>query len=98
MLVKNDDQTKMEEGEYFAIETFGSTGRGMIVEGVRASPSSGLDRFNIVYFVGRLLALRAHRGCSECSSQVGHNVPVLYAVERRLILFALKANIRQIAT
>jgi methionine aminopeptidase len=35
LLVKNDDQTKMEEGEYFAIETFGSTGRGRIVEGVR---------------------------------------------------------------
>ncbi|KAF8808072.1 peptidase M24A, methionine aminopeptidase [Phlegmacium glaucopus] len=32
MLVKNDDNTKMEEGEYFAIETFGSTGRGRIVE------------------------------------------------------------------
>ncbi|KAF8899098.1 peptidase M24, structural domain-containing protein, partial [Infundibulicybe gibba] len=32
MLVKNDDQTKMEEGEYFAIETFGSTGRGRIIE------------------------------------------------------------------
>jgi methionine aminopeptidase len=34
MLVKNDDQTKMEEGEYFAIETFGSTGRGYAVESV----------------------------------------------------------------
>ncbi|KIK07283.1 hypothetical protein K443DRAFT_129282 [Laccaria amethystina LaAM-08-1] len=32
LLVKNGDQTKMEEGEYFAIETFGSTGRGRIVE------------------------------------------------------------------
>ncbi|KAF8641103.1 hypothetical protein AX17_000746 [Amanita inopinata Kibby_2008] len=32
LLVKSDDQTKMEEGEYFAIETFGSTGRGRIVE------------------------------------------------------------------
>jgi len=32
LLVKNDDQTKMEEGEYFAIETFGSTGRGRVVE------------------------------------------------------------------
>jgi len=31
-LVKNNDQTKMEEGEYFAIETFGSTGRGHVVE------------------------------------------------------------------
>ncbi|KAG9314142.1 peptidase M24A methionine aminopeptidase [Chiua virens] len=32
LLVKNDDQTKMEEGDYFAIETFGSTGRGHVVE------------------------------------------------------------------
>jgi len=32
LIVKNDDQTKMEEGEYFAIETFGSTGRGRVVE------------------------------------------------------------------
>ncbi|EMD42017.1 hypothetical protein CERSUDRAFT_129335 [Gelatoporia subvermispora B] len=32
MLVKNDDDTKMEEGEYFAIETFGSTGRGRVIE------------------------------------------------------------------
>ncbi|KAI0334393.1 peptidase M24A methionine aminopeptidase [Cubamyces sp. BRFM 1775] len=32
LLVKNDDQTKMEEGEYFAIETFGSTGRGKVIE------------------------------------------------------------------
>lgn len=38
MLVKNEDQTKMEEGEYFAIETFGSTGRGRIVEGVSFLP------------------------------------------------------------
>jgi len=34
MLVKNEDQTKMEEGDYFAIETFGSTGRGRVVEQV----------------------------------------------------------------
>ncbi|EIN13870.1 peptidase M24A methionine aminopeptidase [Punctularia strigosozonata HHB-11173 SS5] len=32
LLVKNNDQTKMEEGDYFAIETFGSTGRGKVVE------------------------------------------------------------------
>jgi len=37
MLVKNEDQTKMEEGDYFAIETFGSTGRGRIVEGGECS-------------------------------------------------------------
>lgn len=34
-LIRTDDQTKMEEGEYFAIETFGSTGRGLVVENVR---------------------------------------------------------------
>ena len=34
-LVRTAEQTKMEEGEYFAIETFGSTGRGRVVESVR---------------------------------------------------------------
>ncbi|KAI8804054.1 methionine aminopeptidase 2 [Cladochytrium replicatum] len=29
---KNNDTTKMEEGEYFAIETFGSTGKGYTIE------------------------------------------------------------------
>lgn len=37
LLVKNDDETKMEEGDYFAIETFGSTGRGKIIEGGECS-------------------------------------------------------------
>lgn len=30
-IVKNGDETKMEEGEVFAIETFGSTGRGYVI-------------------------------------------------------------------
>jgi methionine aminopeptidase len=33
-IVKTADQTKMEEGELFAIETFGSTGRGRVIESV----------------------------------------------------------------
>ena len=33
--VKNSNQTKMEEGEVFAIETFGSTGRGYLQDDVR---------------------------------------------------------------
>jgi methionyl aminopeptidase len=37
LLVKSEDQTKMEEGEYYAIETFGSTGRGRTVEGGECS-------------------------------------------------------------
>ena len=32
--VKNDEQTKMEEGEVFAIETFGSTGKGNVRDDV----------------------------------------------------------------
>ena len=31
-IVKTNDQTKMEEGEFYAIETFGSTGNGFVHE------------------------------------------------------------------
>ncbi|KAJ1874594.1 Methionine aminopeptidase 2 [Coemansia sp. RSA 1722] len=31
-IVANGDQTRMEEGELFAIETFGTTGKGLVVE------------------------------------------------------------------
>lgn len=34
-IVKGGDQTKMEEGEIFAIETFGSTGKGYVRDDVR---------------------------------------------------------------
>jgi methionine aminopeptidase len=37
-IVKGGDQTKMEEGEVFAVETFGSTGRGYVHDD--ASPPS----------------------------------------------------------
>lgn len=33
-IVKGGDQTKMEEGETFAIETFGSTGKGFVRDDV----------------------------------------------------------------
>ena len=36
-IVKSNDQTKMEEGEIFAIETFGSTGKGYVRDDVRCS-------------------------------------------------------------
>lgn len=35
-IVKGGDQTKMEEGETFAIETFGSTGKGYVRDDVRS--------------------------------------------------------------
>ncbi|EKV19634.1 Winged helix-turn-helix transcription repressor DNA-binding [Penicillium digitatum] len=36
-IVKSSDQTKMEEGEVFAIETFGSTGKGYVREEMETS-------------------------------------------------------------
>ena len=36
-IVKSPDNTKMEEGEVFAIETFGSTGRGYVVDDLEVS-------------------------------------------------------------
>jgi methionyl aminopeptidase len=36
-IVKSNDDTKMEEGELFAIETFGSTGRGVVYEDLECS-------------------------------------------------------------
>jgi methionyl aminopeptidase len=46
--VKHDDNTKMEEGEIFAIETFGTTGRGYLFDGVR-SISLSLSLSRILY-------------------------------------------------
>ena len=59
LLVKNDDQTKMEEGEYFAIETFGSTGRGRVVESV--STKLIMPRF----FSRRILTIYMQGDCSH---------------------------------
>lgn len=44
-IVKGGDQTKMEEGETYAIETFGSTGKGYVRDDVRAGhlKSFGFD-------------------------------------------------------
>jgi methionine aminopeptidase len=55
MLVKNDDQTKMEEGEYFAIETFGSTGRGRVVESVREHDRPTKWRAYLTLGAGRVM-------------------------------------------
>ena len=41
-IVRSNDQTKMEEGEIFAIETFGSTGKGYVRDDVRCS-SEGIS-------------------------------------------------------
>jgi methionyl aminopeptidase len=31
-IINNGDTTRMEEGEFYAIETFGSTGKGYVIE------------------------------------------------------------------
>eukprot|EP00981_Chlorochromonas_danica_P012275 scaffold4734_cov176-Ochromonas_danica.AAC.1 len=36
-IVANGDTTRMEEGEFYAIETFGSTGRGYVIEDMECS-------------------------------------------------------------
>lgn len=36
-IVKNNDQTRMCEGELYAIETFGSTGKGYVIEDLECS-------------------------------------------------------------
>eukprot|EP00731_Ephydatia_muelleri_P010088 Em0005g674a len=36
-IVKGGDQTKMEEGEFYAIETFGSTGKGVVHDDMECS-------------------------------------------------------------
>lgn len=42
-IVKSSDQTKMEEGEVFAIETFGSTGKGYVRDDVCCPISQRLE-------------------------------------------------------
>lgn len=46
-IVKGGDQTKMEEGETYAIETFGSTGKGYVRDDVSDPQQSRNRMFNI---------------------------------------------------
>lgn len=62
-IVKGGDQTKMEEGEVFAIETFGSTGKGYVKDDVGISlflnwPFANLADGNF--------SLRKASRCSQC--------------------------------
>lgn len=45
-IVKNGDETKMEEGEHFAIETFGTTGRGYVVQEGESSHYALSDEYS----------------------------------------------------
>ncbi|KAJ5364014.1 Methionine aminopeptidase [Penicillium cataractarum] len=56
--VKTKDQTKMEEGEIFACETFGSTGRGSIIDGPGVY-GYGKDPFAPKRFTSHLASARS---------------------------------------
>ena len=77
MLVANDDQTKMEEGEYFAIETFGSTGRGRVVDSVCACRCylRNIPSY-VILLLGRVLSLRESEGWSSRATTVGSKMSV----------------------
>lgn len=63
-IVKGGDQTKMEEGETFAIETFGSTGKGYVRNDVMHS-----QVYNWIYaklWQDGNFPLRQKVGCPEC--------------------------------
>lgn len=56
--IKNNNQDKMEEGEVFAIETFGSTGKGVLDDDVRIDPPLGFWRLHSNLRIDRSLRLR----------------------------------------
>lgn len=59
----------MEEGDYFAIETFGSTGRGRVVENVRTANSFRSRSFD-ENLLGRVFALCKNHGCTSSTTPV----------------------------
>jgi methionyl aminopeptidase len=65
-IVKSSDMTKMEEGDYFAIETFGSTGRGEVHDEVNChaekTGSTGVHT-DCHMITGRMLTLCKGHGC-----------------------------------
>lgn len=57
-IVKNNDTTKMEEGEVFAIETFGSTGNGYVREDVSISYSNCMKPMLTIHSLSALTMRR----------------------------------------
>lgn len=62
-IVKSTDQTKMEEGEVFAIETFGSTGKGYVREDVSWCPTYSFWINLVTLLIDGNLALRSDTRC-----------------------------------
>lgn len=65
-IVKGGDQTKMEEGEVFAIETFGSTGKGYVRDDVRFPLSPPIrNEMVLICSVDGNIPLRQSPQCTE---------------------------------
>ncbi|KIX08914.1 methionine aminopeptidase, type II [Rhinocladiella mackenziei CBS 650.93] len=80
--IKNDDHTKMEEGEVFAIETFGSTGKGYLrddtgVYGYGKDPSAPRVPLNLASARSVLKTINEHFGtlvfCRRYLERLGLN-------------------------
>lgn len=70
-IVKGGDQTKMEEGEVFAIETFGSTGKGYVRDDVGGAQPFTLE-FGLQKTVGNVtLREKARRAKCRVAGLVG---------------------------
>ena len=67
-IVKSNDQTKMEEGEVFAIETFGSTGKGYVRDDVRCWTYRLLSHSHFSSNTDGNIALCQENGCAKCGS------------------------------
>lgn len=82
--VRNSDETKMEEGEVYAIETFGSTGRGYIRDDV----SMLLDRVGSrAKSMGRLGSM------DTASTRTSHSRPICPCHRRSVYIRLLERTL-----
>jgi methionyl aminopeptidase len=68
-IVKGGDQTKMEEGEIFAIETFGSTGKGYVRDDVSISIPLLPDRAHKIRWKFHIIQKSLMRRTFLCESR-----------------------------
>jgi methionine aminopeptidase len=67
--IKNNSRQKMEEGEVFAIETFGTTGSAYLDDDVRTFPALNFSFQFVVCLTGSVggsIWLRQERKCIRC--------------------------------
>ena len=80
-MAKGGESTRMEEGEFYAIETFGSTGRGWVVE-VRCGEGRW-DMYGQLLYVCAYLSITNFAYDMLCVLWTGFGVLALYESLRR---------------